>query len=52
MDNNKPKVCYCCKHVIVDSLSYGIASVIAGEVAALGDEAEAPRPEKNIIACM
>ena len=31
----------------VDSLSQGTASVLAGEVAALGDEAEAPCPEKN-----
>ena len=36
----------------VDSLSQGTASVLAGEVAALGDEAEAPRPEKKISLCM
>ena len=34
----------------VDSLSQGTAFVLAGEVAALGDEAEAPRSEKK-LAC-
>ena len=44
-----PNNCYNNNIIIIHSLSLGIAFVLAGEVAALGDKAEAPRPEKNIV---
>ena len=43
--------CYNNNNNNVDSLSQGTACVLAGEVAALGDEAEAPSHEK-ISLCM